>query len=441
MKKKNIINLIKYHAEENDAGFRSEAYEIAKEFDGAGDYQIAEYIMALMSDANTFTPQISEEQSAFLEKQITETNALLLPDTIRQDIIGIANAVSRNVGFNKFLFQGHPGTGKTEASKQLARILSRDLYSVDFSAIVDSKLGQTQKNIVSLFRQINNLKQPEKVVILFDEIDTLSMDRTNVNDLREMGRATSTILKELDRLDNRVVLIATTNLYSHFDKALVRRFDSVINFDRYTKNDLIEIAEILLNDFLKSFKEANKNIRLFRKIIALADPIPYPGELKNIIRTAVAFSNLKEPYDYFKRLYKELVKRDELSPRRPNMVLNKGKPTFDQESNSIYADRELPFYTPIVKLDPNNRYINKDKIDVFEVKTAQGENESSFITCIIGENINCKVMYPDKLYDTLSPEFKKELLIAVTLGFIVFIFFFRKYNLKNEFTKVFLAEK
>ena len=137
----------------------------------------------------------------------------------------------------------------------------------------------------------------------------------------------------------------------------------------------------------------------------------------------------------------QLVKRDELSPRRPNMVLIKGKPTFDQESNSIYADRELPFYTPIVKLDPNNRYINKDKIDVFEVKTAQGENESSFITCIIGENIDCKVMYPDKLYDTLSPEFKKELLIAVTLGFVVFIFFFRKYNLKNEFTKVFLAEK
>ena len=28
MKKKNIINLIKYYAEKNDAGFRNEAYEI-----------------------------------------------------------------------------------------------------------------------------------------------------------------------------------------------------------------------------------------------------------------------------------------------------------------------------------------------------------------------------------------------------------------------------
>ena len=33
MKKKSILNLIKYYSEENDAGFRSEAYEIAKDFD------------------------------------------------------------------------------------------------------------------------------------------------------------------------------------------------------------------------------------------------------------------------------------------------------------------------------------------------------------------------------------------------------------------------
>ena len=47
MKKKNVINLVKYYAEKNDAGFRNEAYEIARDFDSAGDYQLAEYIMSL----------------------------------------------------------------------------------------------------------------------------------------------------------------------------------------------------------------------------------------------------------------------------------------------------------------------------------------------------------------------------------------------------------
>ena len=33
MKKRNILNLIKYYTEKNDPGFRNEAYEIAKEKD------------------------------------------------------------------------------------------------------------------------------------------------------------------------------------------------------------------------------------------------------------------------------------------------------------------------------------------------------------------------------------------------------------------------
>ena len=42
MKKKNILNLIKYHAEKNEDAFRNEAYEIAKYFDKSNDYQLSE---------------------------------------------------------------------------------------------------------------------------------------------------------------------------------------------------------------------------------------------------------------------------------------------------------------------------------------------------------------------------------------------------------------
>ncbi len=303
MKKKNILNLIKYYSEENDAGFRSEAYEIAKSFDRAGDHQLAEYVMALMSNANTFIPQMSENESALFEKLKPSRESIWLPDPIMQDIVGIVHAVAHQAGVNKFLFQGAPGTGKTEAVKQLALILDRDIYMVDFAAIIDSKLGQTQKNIASLFKEINNFVHPEKVMILFDEIDAIALDRTNANDLREMGRATTSMLKGMDYLDERVVLVATTNLYEHFDKALTRRFDSVIDFNRYTKEDLMVVAENFLNKFLIKFKLANKDIRLFRKIIALMDPIPYPGDLKNLIKTAVAFSDPDDGLDYFRRLY------------------------------------------------------------------------------------------------------------------------------------------
>ena len=194
------------------------------------------YIMALLSNANTFVPQMNEVETGFLEKVAINNEPLPLPEQIQQDVIGIINAINHRVGVNKFLFEGMPGTGKTETVKQIARILERELYIVDFSLIVDSKLGQTQKNISELFSEINNFSNPDAVIILFDEIDSIALDRTNSNDLREMGRATSAILKGLDNLDERIVIIATTNLYGHFDRALTRRFDSIISFDRYTKD-------------------------------------------------------------------------------------------------------------------------------------------------------------------------------------------------------------
>lgn len=307
MKKKNVINLIKYYSEENDAGFRNEAYEIARDFNASGDYQLAEYIVALMSNANTFVPQIDESQMSFFEKVNVTNDPLPLPEAIEQDILGIVHAIGRNSGINKFLFQGAPGTGKTESAKQVARILGRELYAVDFSAVIDSKLGQTQKNISALFKELNSLHFPERAIILFDEIDAIALDRTNSNDLREMGRATSSILREFDRLDERIVLIATTNLFQFFDTALTRRFDFIIDFNRYTQEDLLEISEVLLNTFLHKFKCNGRNVRLFRKIINLMEPIPYPGTLKNIIRSSIAFSNPGSEFDYLRRLYSEIT--------------------------------------------------------------------------------------------------------------------------------------
>lgn len=303
MKKKNVISLIRYYAEKNDDGFRNEALEIAKEFDATGDSQLAEYIVSLLSNVNTFVPQMEDYNSTFFEKIEPKEDILLLPDSIMQDLLGVVNAIAHNIGIHKFLFQGAPGTGKTEAVKQLARILEREIFMVDFSSVIDSKLGQTQKNISTLFKEINSFPQPDRVIVLFDEIDAIALDRTNPNDIREMGRATSALLKGFDQMSEKIILVATTNLYQHFDKALSRRFDSIIDFNRYSNKDLIEIAEKMLDRYLVKFRLASRDVRLFRKIVGLLKPMPFPGELKNIIKTSIAFSDPNDGQDYFRRLY------------------------------------------------------------------------------------------------------------------------------------------
>lgn len=311
MKKQNVLNLIKYHVEKNENSFRNEAINIARYFDSIGDDQLAEYIMSLIAESNMYTPQGSDFESEFLKQIDTRImDPLNLPAEISEDVKGIINAVNHNVGINKFLFEGLPGSGKTEAAKHVARLLDRTLFYVDFDNLIDSKLGQTNKNISLVFNEINMLPHANKVVILFDEIDVIALDRINSNDVREMGRVTSTILRELDRLtdlNKEIVIIATTNLFSNFDKALIRRFDAVINFNRYSKEDLIEVAEFYFSSFVKNFKGISKDIRLFRKILSVAQELPYPGELKNIIKTSLAFSDVNLEHDYLKRLYNNLI--------------------------------------------------------------------------------------------------------------------------------------
>lgn len=305
MKKADVLDLIKYHFENKELEFKNQAISIARAFDKAGDYQLAQYIMGIISQSDRFIPQNGGFSENFVSVKL-DANPLPLPTPIMNDLKGIINAVNHNIGINKFLFIGSPGTGKTESAKQIARLLNRELLMVEFSNLVDSKLGQTAKNLTNLFNEINNLPFSKNYIILFDEIDTIALDRINQNDIREMGRVTSTFLKALDNLNSEVVIIATTNLYDSLDKALIRRFDATVNFDRYSDDDKIEVAEVMLSYFLKQFKFATKDMRIFKKILKSSKHIPNPGDLKNVIRTSLAFSDNNEPCDYLKRFLKSM---------------------------------------------------------------------------------------------------------------------------------------
>lgn len=317
MKKSDVVNLIKYHMDRNEAGFLQQARQIADDFQASDDTVLAQYVHALLSNANAVSPQTRGFANTLPDAVRIATlddDPLPLPDAIRDDLRGIINAVGNAFGVNRFLFQGAPGTGKTESAKQMARILSRDLYVVESGMLIDSRLGQTAKNIETLFRQINELAHPDKVIILFDEIDTLALDRVNSHDVREMGRATSAMLKGLDELNRDVTLIATTNLYDMFDPALRRRFDATVDFNRYTQDDLASVAETLMHYYVAKLPHAVPNKRLFAKILALMPQLPYPGDMKNLIRTSLAFSAPDSGTDYLRRFYASALGREPGSP-------------------------------------------------------------------------------------------------------------------------------
>lgn len=335
MKKQNVVNLIKYHAENNNEAFISEVAEIARDFDASGDDAIAQYIMELVSNANFYVPQHSYKNLKYLRKLEYSTKPLLLPNIIEEDIIGITRAIANKSGLSKFLFYGEPGSGKTESAYQIARLLNRDILSVDFEQLVDSRLGETAKNVAMLFDEINHIAF-NKTIVIFDEIDSIVLDRINKNDLREMGRVTSLFLKELDKLNDNIIIIATTNLFQNFDKALIRRFDALVSFDRYSKKDLIDVADSILTASLRKVNNLKQDLRLFNKILNKVESIPYPGDLKQIIKTSIAFSDDSNEYDYLRKIYLALNGNPE-------------KIDIQQLNESGYTTREIEILTRIPK--------------------------------------------------------------------------------------------
>lgn len=305
MKKQNIINLVRYYTEKNDEAFASEVVEIAKSFDKMGDSSVADYLMELVSNVNYYVPQTTIRNMKFLRKIDFSNKPLYLPEAIEEDVLGVARAIKNNSGLSKFLFYGQPGSGKTQSTYQIARILDREILSVDFEELVDSRLGETSKNVKRLFDEIERLPY-KSVIILFDEIDALVLDRINSNDLREMGRVTSVFLKRLDELNEKFALIATTNLHSSLDKALLRRFDATISFDRYEKDDLIQVSNLMLEEYIGRFTSCRKDSRLFNKMLKNLDFIPYPGIMLQIIKKSIAFSDETMEYDYLRKIFMAL---------------------------------------------------------------------------------------------------------------------------------------
>ena len=109
---------------------------------------------------------------------------------------------------NKLFLYGKTGCGKTMTAKALANRLQKKIFIVNLSSIVSSKLGETARNLSSLFKNV----QHKKAVLFFDEFDSLGSIRDyDNNDTSEMKRVVNTILQLIDDFPKDAVLIGATN--------------------------------------------------------------------------------------------------------------------------------------------------------------------------------------------------------------------------------------
>ncbi len=156
---------------------------------------------------------------------------------------------------NKLLLYGKTGCGKTMTAKAIARHLDKKLIIVNLATIVSSKLGETAKNIESLFKEI----QYESAVLFFDEFDSLGQIRDYDNkDNSEMKRVVNAILQLIDNFPQKSVLIAATNQIHMIDEALIRRFEIRLEYTLPQKEALDVYYDKMLAKYPKQYTEITR---------------------------------------------------------------------------------------------------------------------------------------------------------------------------------------
>jgi AAA+ superfamily predicted ATPase len=124
------------------------------------------------------------------------------------------------------LFYGPPGTGKTMASALLGKRTGREVYRIDLSQVVSKYIGETEKNLSSIFDQAEN----RNWILFFDEADSLFGKRTSTKDAKDRY-ANQEVAYLLQRIEDFPgVAILATNFKGNIDEAFVRRFQSIIYF-------------------------------------------------------------------------------------------------------------------------------------------------------------------------------------------------------------------
>lgn len=139
----------------------------------------------------------------------------------------------------KLLFTGPPGTGKTMSASVLATELKLPLYTIVLDSLITRFMGETAAKLRLVF---DHIKQT-RAVYLFDEFDAIGTQRGAQNDVGEIRRVLNSFLLFVEQDDSESIIVAATNHPELLDKALYRRFDDIIRFEKPCDDQIQKIIE------------------------------------------------------------------------------------------------------------------------------------------------------------------------------------------------------
>lgn len=277
---KQILAMLKSRADGDDERFFSIALQIAASEARQGHKQTAEELRAAVDHARARSSKgatvaipfaqprgdleglLEMRQPRFKMKDVVLSERLMfsIDDVIRQQRKRDWLREHGKTPNRRILFVGPPGSGKTMSAEALAGELNLPLFVIRLEALITRYMGETAAKLRMVFDETAK----HRGVYLFDEFDAVGGQRTATNDVAEMRRVLNSFLQFMEEATSTdSLIVCSTNHASLLDRALLRRYDQVFEFDAPSQAQIKEII-------LKSLRPMKTPRMTWSKIIAAA---------------------------------------------------------------------------------------------------------------------------------------------------------------------------
>ncbi|HAL44434.1 MAG: hypothetical protein A2Y12_08270 [Planctomycetes bacterium GWF2_42_9] len=263
--------LIESYTEHNSDRFLSVATQIAAHAARSGNNKLAEELKKLIDEAHRkqkIEPSLSKtipiaqptgDLSGLFSASYPKTRLtdMVLDENLKERLERVITEYKQfdllsSHGLSprrKLLLVGPSGCGKSMTASTLAGELNLPLLTVQFHILITKYMGETAAKLRVIF---DAMKQT-RGVYLFDEFDAIGVHRTSGQDVGEIRRVLNSFLVFLEEDNSTSIIIAASNLETHLDNALFRRFDDTLHYSLPT----LPMAQQLIENRLCNFSIDN----------------------------------------------------------------------------------------------------------------------------------------------------------------------------------------
>lgn len=245
---KQILAMLKSRSEDDDETFYSIALQVAAAEARQGHRRTAEEIRTAVDQARAnksrgasvaipFSqprgdlegllelrdPRFKLKDVILSERLVSSISDILRQQRKREWLREHGKTPSRRI-----LLVGPPGSGKTMSAEALAGELKLPLHVIRLETLITRFMGETAAKLRLIFDESSK----RRGVYLFDEFDAVGGHRVATNDVAEMRRVLNSFLQFMEE-ENATdsLIVCSTNHPSLLDRALLRRYDQVLEFD------------------------------------------------------------------------------------------------------------------------------------------------------------------------------------------------------------------